>query len=99
MTQINYITGPAGCGKTRRLAHIAAEAGSRLLPVFVIDANATASAIQSQLSQLPERAVVLVDEGLALGGRSHKWGHFVYPAGAQVFVAGEGPLNVWVGLQ
>lgn len=97
---INYITGPAGCGKTRYLESIEAAAKRKGYPVLRPAVPITAQALQVELHRAKPNTVVLIDEGLDCGGIRPQiaYQHLLVPAGAQIFVAGEGALNPWNAL-
>lgn len=97
--KINYITGPAGCGKTRYLDELEKQAYRRSLQVVRIDPACSGTMIQTGLDTAKEGCVILIDEGLHCGRVKLIYGAYTWPVGAQVFVAGEGERNTWGGVQ
>ena len=93
--KINYITGPAGCGKTHYLSGLEKQASSKGLSIVRIDPACTGTMIQAALSASKEGCVILIDEGLRSYRLSLIYEAYTWPVGSQVFVAGEGERNVW----
>lgn len=105
--KINYITGPAGCGKTRHLQAIRAEAfaaGRVVIGPVTADClervlvpphgQATAAAADRSTT------VLLVDECVMTGVMFKRLVPRVAAADCkEVFLSGEGARNTWGGLQ
>jgi hypothetical protein len=96
---INYITGPAACGKTRYLAELEKQAVSKGRPCLRLDIGSTGQVIQARLSAAKEGTVILIDEGLNGDQLRLVYSAYIWPVGAQIFVAGQGKRNTWEGVK
>lgn len=99
---INYITGPAACGKTRYLESLEVAAKRLGYPVLRPQGPITLQVLQAELHRAKPNTVVLIDEGLcgdgSYRGKQIDYSRLLAPAGAQIFVAGVGEQNAWNAL-
>ncbi len=95
--KINYITGPAGCGKSTHLTKIERQARRVHLDVMRLPPDATQLATQEMISAARSGTIFLIDEGehLNVRRRVDYAKDFKWPTNSRLFIANQGEQNYW----